>query len=85
MRQWLMHLEPIWVHGWITSSQELTKVITTQTWEKEFLMIYVITFHHIYINIAKIGSYKNVGVPIFVKLWLSNLQDLITFSNGIQI
>jgi hypothetical protein len=32
------------------------------------LVTYVIAFHHIYINLAKIGSYKNVGVPIFVKL-----------------
>lgn len=36
MRQWLMHLESIWVHGWATSSQELKRV------EKEFLIIYVI-------------------------------------------
>jgi hypothetical protein len=27
-----------------------------------------IPYNIIYINIAKIGSYKNVGVPIFVKL-----------------
>jgi hypothetical protein len=32
------------------------------------LVTYVIAFHHIYINLAKIGSYKTVGVPIFVKL-----------------